>query len=218
MVCASTVFWEVDAQADFMRPGGTLYVPGAEKILPNLNRLVEAARQDRVFLVSSADAHNPEDPEFREWLPHCIKGTPGAEIVPEGLAPRRLVIPNSAEFKLPTDLQMYQQVILEKNSLDVFDNPHTEELVARIGPVGSPAFQANAEIMVFGVVTECCVRCAVEGLLRRSRRVGIATDTIRSLDEQKGAQLLADWQTRGIRLISTNEAMAIVRGSLAHSV
>jgi len=47
------VLWEVDAQADFMLPGGKLYVPGAEKIIPNIKRLVDAARDGRALLVSS---------------------------------------------------------------------------------------------------------------------------------------------------------------------
>src|SRR5215472_7628336 len=114
------ILWEVDAQADFMLPDGKLYVPGAEKIIPNLNRLVEAARQGRVLLVSSADAHPPDDPEFREWPPHCVKGTAGAELIPEARAARRLVIPNQADFVFPDDLRSYQQILLEKNTLDVF--------------------------------------------------------------------------------------------------
>ena len=84
------VLWGVDAQADFMLPDGKLYVPGAEKIIPNLNRLVEQARWARVLLISSADAHQPDDPEFREWPAHCVKGTAGAELVPEARAARRL--------------------------------------------------------------------------------------------------------------------------------
>ena len=43
MASKSVVFWEVDAQRDFMLPGGALYVPGAEKILPNLKSLVDVA-------------------------------------------------------------------------------------------------------------------------------------------------------------------------------
>ena len=45
MVSRNLVFWEVDTQADFMLPGGKLYVPGAEKLLPNIRRLTDAARQ-----------------------------------------------------------------------------------------------------------------------------------------------------------------------------
>jgi nicotinamidase-related amidase len=62
LVSPKTIFWEVDVQADFMLPGGSLYIPGAEKIIENINLLVDAARQGRVFLISSADAHNPNDP------------------------------------------------------------------------------------------------------------------------------------------------------------
>ena len=39
------ILWEVDTQADFMLPGGKLYVPGAEKLIPNIKRLADAARQ-----------------------------------------------------------------------------------------------------------------------------------------------------------------------------
>ena len=100
LISPITVFWEVDAQADFMLPDGKLYVPGAEEIIPNLNRLVETVRQGRVFLISSADAHNPDDLELRDWPPHCLKGTPGSALLPEACASRRLVIPNENGFVL----------------------------------------------------------------------------------------------------------------------
>ena len=50
MAPSNLFFWEVDTQADFMLPTGKLYVPGAERLLPNIRRLTEAARQGRVFL------------------------------------------------------------------------------------------------------------------------------------------------------------------------
>jgi len=210
VVSAKTIFWEVDAQRDFLYPGGALYVPGAEAILQNLDRLVEAARRGWVFLVSSADAHHPGDPELTEWPPHCLAGTPGAEIVAEGQAGRRLVIPNRAEFVLPVDLASYQQVTLEKNTLDVFENPQTERLVARLTPSGSPQFEADVEFVVFGVVTEYCVRCAVEGLLRGGRRVAVVTDAVWPLDPGRGRELLDGWQARGVRPIATATAVALV--------
>jgi len=33
------LFWDVDTQLDFMMPGGSLYIAGAEKIIPNLREL-----------------------------------------------------------------------------------------------------------------------------------------------------------------------------------
>jgi nicotinamidase/pyrazinamidase len=207
LVAAKTIFWEVDVQADFILPGGKLYVPGAEKIIANINRLVEEVRQDRVFLISSADAHSPDDVELRDWPPHCMKGSPGAEILPEASAPRHLVIPNEPRFAVPADLTAFQQVILQKNQLDVFTNPHAAALLERMKETNSPAFAANPEFVVFGVATEYCVRCAADGLLRKGCRVAIVTDAIKALDEGKGQEVLNELELRGARLISTEEAL-----------
>ena len=204
------VLWEVDAQADFMLPGGKLYVPGAEKIIPNLNRLVEAARQERTLLISSADAHSPDDPEFREWPVHCVKGTAGAELIPEARAARQFVIPNQSDFVLPGDLGSYQQILLEKNTLDVFDNPNTDKVLARLNASQNRRVGAGLDFLIFGVVTEYCVLRATDGLLRRDYRVGIVEDAIQSLDERKGHAILNDLQARGARVISTSEALALL--------
>lgn len=210
MISPKTVFWEVDVQADFMLPGGKLYVPGAEETIPNLNRLVETVRQGRVFLISSADAHNPDDPELRDWPPHCLKGTPGADHLPEACAPSRLVIPNDKRFVLPGNVTAYQQVILQKDTLDVFDNPNTDALLARLNPAASPGFDPNLEFVVFGVATEYCVRLAVDGLLRRGRLVSIVTDAVSSLNHRKGQQILESLESCGARPITSETALKLV--------
>src|ERR1700747_961269 len=119
MVSRNLIFWEVDTQKDFMLPGGKLYVPGAEKLLPNIRRLTDAARQERVFLVSHGCFHAPNDPEFKIFPPHCVKGTAGAEWVPEALTENVVRVPNDTEAKLPEDLFRYQQILLEKQTLDI---------------------------------------------------------------------------------------------------
>ena len=210
LITPKTVFWEVDAQADFMLAGGKLYVPGAEQIIPSLNRLVETVRQGRVFLISSADAHNPDDPELRDWPPHCLRGTPGADLLPEACASSRLIIPNEKGFVLPGNVTAYQQVTLQKNTFDVFDNPNTDALLARLNPAGSPGFDLNPEFVVFGVATEYCVRLAVDGLLRRGRRVSIVTDAVRSLNHRKGQDILESLESCGARPITSEEALKLV--------
>src|SRR5690348_18513736 len=95
------VFWEVDTQADFMLPGGKLYVPGAEKRIPQMKRLVEAARAGKVFLVSSTDQHAPDDPEFQRFPAHCVRGTSGAAILPGLTAEKPLPIPNEEKSAVP---------------------------------------------------------------------------------------------------------------------
>lgn len=209
-----TILWEVDAQADFMLPGGKLYVRGAEKIIPNINRLVDMTREGRALLISSGDAHSENDPEFQVFPPHCVKGTPGARIIPEGLAERYLPVPNEASFTLPSRLSDYRQILLEKQTLDVFDNPFAGELVERFREwLGS-----DTEYIVFGVVTEYCVRCAVKGLLERGQHVAIVTDAIETLKPEEGRRALNDLKMLGARLIDTEQALAEVRASVSPGV
>ncbi len=196
------IFWEVDVQADFMLPGGKLYVPGAEKLLPNIRKLTDAARRGEVFLVSHGCFHPANDPEFKHFPPHCLKGTPGAEFVPEALAKNFVRVKNDAHASLPENLFKYQQIILEKETLDVFESRHADELVERLGNV--------AEFVVFGVVTEYCVSLAVKGLLKRKRRVAVVSDAIETLAPEAGEKTLAELRSLGARVVTTDEVLAQV--------
>jgi nicotinamidase/pyrazinamidase len=194
------ILWEVDVQADFMLPGGKLYVPGAEKRLPNIRKLTDAARRGEVFLVSHGCFHTANDPEFKQFPPHCLKGTPGADFVSEALADNFVRVENDANAKLPEDLSKYQQIILEKQTLDVFESRHADELVERLGDI--------AEFVVFGVVTEYCVSLAVKGLLKRKRQVAVVRDAIETLAPEVGNKTLAELQSLGAKLVTTDAILA----------
>lgn len=200
------VFWEVDTQADFMLPGGKLYVAGAETIIPNLKRLVDAARSGRVLLISDTCVHSPDDEEFRDWPPHCLRGTPGAEIIPEARASRFYSVPNRAGAARNLELTRFQQVNLEKQTLNVFDNPNTDVVLDRLQNL----IRKDAEFAVFGVVTEYCVRLAARGLIERGRRVAVVTDAIAALDRDTGNKTLDELASLGAGRITTDEALALV--------
>ena len=199
MVSSDFIFWEVDVQRDFMLPGGKLYVPGAEKLLPNIRRLTSAAREGQVFLVSHGCFHTEDDPEFKIFPPHCVKGTTGAELVPEALADRVARIPNEPDAKLPDDLSRYHQILLEKQTLNIFESRHAETLLRKLG--------GDAEFVVFGVVTEYCVNFAAKGLLERGRRVALVQDAIQTLNKDDGNQTVTDLQRAGARLTTTDQAL-----------
>ena len=200
MVSRDFIFWEVDVQADFMLPGGHLYVPGAEKLLPNIRRLTDAARQGKVFLVSHGCFHTPNDPEFKTFPPHCVKGKPGSDLVPEALTDKVVRVENTDLAKLPADLSQYQQILLEKQTLNIFESRHADALVQQLG--------SQAEFVVFGVVTEYCVSFAAKGLLERGRKVAVVKDAIETLKPEDGSSTIADLQRRGARLITTNQALS----------
>lgn len=208
MVSRDFVFWEVDVQRDFVLPGGNLYVPGAEKLLPNIRRLTDAARQGKVLLASHGDFHPPNDPEFKIFPPHCVKGTLGSELVPEAITENVARVPNEPEARVPEDLSKYQQILLEKQTLSIFESRHAEALLNKLG--------TRAEFVVFGVVTEYCVSFAVKGLLERGRRVAVVTDAIETLNPEEGDKAVVEFVRLGARLVTTDEALATL-GDQAHA-
>lgn len=205
----NVVFWEVDVQADFMLPGGKLYVPQAEEIIPAIRQLVVACRDAGALLISSADAHNPADPELQQWPPHCMKGTAGAEIIPEARLEDALFVPNDPGWKLPADFARHQQLVIQKNELNVFTNPHTGQLLNDLSRAG---IREDAEFIVFGVVTEYCVQFAAEGLLQRWKKIAVVADAIKEIDIAKGECSLRDFQAHGARLTTTAEVVNSLRG------
>lgn len=182
-----------------MLPGGKLYVPGGEKLLSNIRKLTDAARRGEVFLVSHGDFHPVDDPEFTHFPPHCLKGSPGADLLPDALTDNYVRIENDPTLKLPEDLSRYQQIVLEKQTLDIFESRHADALVERLGDA--------AEFVVFGVVTEYCVSGAVKGLLKRRRRVAVVRDAIGTLAPEVGNKALAELQSLGATLVTTDEIL-----------
>src|SRR5262249_19278272 len=160
-------------------------------------------RKQTVFVVSHVCLHSPDAPEFKRFPPHCVRGTPGAEFVPEALTARVARIPNSNDSRLPDNLDDFHQVLLEKQTLDIFESLHAHHLVERL--------PRHADFVVFGVVTEFCVHFAAKGLLERKRKVFIVEDAIETLAGEHGARSISELKSLGARMISTSEALAKVR-------
>ena len=202
------VLWCVDAQKDFMLPGGKLYVPGAEKLLPNIRRLVDVAREGRAFLVSHGCFHTPDDPEFAQFPSHCVKSTEGSEFVAEAVTDDHHRVPNSPEASIPQNPRGKKQIIFEKQTLDIFETHHAEKVLKHLDP--------NAEIFVFGVVTEYCVRLAAKGLLDRGHKVTIIEDAIETLDPEIGRKTLSELKALGAKFATTDQALARLNHSNHH--
>src|SRR5437762_5587329 len=123
---AGIAFVDVDTQADFMDPAGRLYVPGAEQIVPCLQELFGYAVRARVPVLSTTDAHTPDDPEFKDWPPHCVVGTPGQKKIPQTVMARSITIEQAAQTPAEWNwlLTHYDQIVFPKPTLNAFDNPH----------------------------------------------------------------------------------------------
>jgi len=208
-----TVFWDVDTQADFMLATGSLPVPGAEALRPNLARLTGAARAAGVTIVHTADDHEPDDPEiaatpdFVETFPaHCLRGTPGALRVAE-------TVPGDDAVDIPPDgavdvvaAAASPEIVLRKNRFDAFSNPATRLLLAALAP---------ERVVVYGVALEVCDRFAVEGMLGLGAgfEIVVVEDAVAALDPARGAELLEEWKGRGVLVTTTDDVVRDVGGS-----
>ena len=178
-----TVFFDIDAQIDFMFPAGALYAPGAEKILPAISKLNHYAAHHRIPLVSTMDAHSENDPEFRDWPPHCVVDTLGQQKPGSTLLEKRAIVPNS-----PSALPLIDQILLEKQTFSCLSNVNFTHLLDH--------FNADRYV-VYGVVTEVCVKFAAFGLLETGKRVEIVTDAVCALNQENGAKTLSDFTAAG---------------------
>ncbi|MCO5165545.1 MAG: cysteine hydrolase [Planctomycetes bacterium] len=197
-------FVDVDTQVDFMEPGGKLYAQGAERIKPNLARLVTFARERGVPLVSSVDAHGEADAEFAEYPPHCLRGTPGQRKVAETITGREVFVPNAEADTVPDPTRVHP--VLEKQQFSLFTHRKAEQVIGATGA---------RELAVFGVVTEVCVRQAVLGLLERGYAVRVVEDAIWPIEAAAGARALEEMQAKGARLTTTGALLAELEGAPA---
>src|ERR687883_1774477 len=157
-------------------------------------RLVAAAREAGIVHVASADDHELTDPEISrdpDWRntypPHCLRGTPGAEKIPETKqrAPLPLSLVPFPPGLVPKLVRGRREILLLKKNFNVFTNPNTDPLLDALDP---------DEIVVFGVATDVCDDAAVRGFLQRGRRVRLVEDAARGLDEARVSACTKFWR------------------------
>ena len=180
-----TVFIDVDTQLDFLYPAGALYVPGAETIVPAIFRLNRYAAEHGHIVVSTADAHSEDDPEFATWPPHCVTGTTGQHKAAATVLEHNVVIPN---VKRELALDGASQLIVEKQTLDAFATHTLARILDRL---------AADRFVLYGVVTEICVLWAARGLLARRKPVAVVTDAIRELRPEDSSRALEEIRSLG---------------------
>jgi len=183
-----TVFFDVDTQLDFLYPAGALYVPGAESVVSQVAALNQYAAQHGIPVVSTMDAHTENDPEFRAWPPHCVAGTAGQQKPAATLLEKRATVNSTPHNFDDLDIQGAQQILLEKQSVDCFTNPNLPPLLDRLNATSC---------VVYGVVTEICVKNAALGLLKSACKVTLVTDAVRSLDDARCGEFLMEFAAAG---------------------
>ncbi|MBM4038817.1 MAG: cysteine hydrolase [Planctomycetes bacterium] len=196
----TTAFFDVDTQRDFMVPSGALYVRGARAVSGNIRRLVAYAAERRLRIFASTDAHVPGDPEMQRFPPHCMLGTAGQRKIAGTVLRDRAIVPfgPALDARGIAEALQHQQVIIEKQSYDVFDNPSTAALLRASGA---------KHFVVFGVATDFCVRAAVLGLLKEGYKVTVVCDAIRGIVPEDTARALDEMRGAGARFTTTDRVL-----------
>ena len=187
------VFLDVDTQVDFMSPRGRLYVPHAEEIIPNLAKLMLWARDHRIPIISSADTHAPDDPEFAQWPPHCVVGTPGQRRIAETFFPDAVVV-EDRPGAFQASKEWVGQLIVEKPVYVVSANVNFDAILASLG---------QSRFVVFGVATEYCVLSDVLALRKRNLPVALVRDAIKPITEEGGRKAIEEMVAEGVQLVTT---------------
>lgn len=191
-----TIFIDIDTQNDFILNGGALTAK-AEDIIPALRRITEFAASNGIPILASQDTHTPDDPEFADFPPHCVKGTKGYAKINETTLPAAIRIsmkPEAHDWKEETD--SHKQMIFEKNNLDIFTNPNFEKAVMESGA---------DKYVVYGIATEYCVKIVVMGLLKRGKKTAVVTDVIKAIDKTAGKTALDEMAAAGAQLVTIKD-------------
>ena len=192
------VFLDIDTQVDFMHPHGALYVPQAEQIIPKLDELMNFARQERILVLSTADAHPANDPSFAEWPPHCVIGTSGQKRIPQTSFTLPRVIRNiPGDFQPPVERS--GQMIIEKTDYDVTRNPNFGALLKSIG---------RCRVVAFGVATDYCVKASVLSLRKLGVPVDLVQDAVRGVNEEASRKAINEMVEADVRLVTTAQVIA----------
>jgi nicotinamidase-related amidase len=153
----------IDLLNDFVT--GDLKTKRAKHIIPKLKKLIEAARKHGIPVIYSNDAHYPQDVEVVEkWGKHAIKGTKGAEVIPE-------LKPASKDY------------VVEKRTYSSFYETGLEPLLRSLYKGGGAK-----TVILGGLHTNICVRHTAADAFFRGYKIIIAKDGVEAFTQEEHEQ------------------------------
>ncbi len=186
----------VDFQNDFT-PGGALPVPDGDRIAAPLNRLLD----EFDLVVATRDWHPPDHGSFRGvevdpsrwhgtdppsiWPPHCVQGTPGAELHP-------------ALERAKVDVVIDKGQDPNSQGYSGFQDTGLADLLRERGV---------DRLVVGGLATDYCVKNTVLDALELGLDVVVVEDAIGGVEAQPGdsARAVEEMQEAGASRAASND-------------
>jgi nicotinamidase-related amidase len=150
----SNVVLVVDMVRGFCEEGHNLYVgPTVREIVPRIRELLREERARGSHIVFLCDTHEPDDPEFKMFPPHCVRGGEETEVIPE--------------------LQEFAEEVIPKRRYSGFFETNLDERLKELTP---------DKIIVAGDCTNICVLYTVADARNRDYAVEVPADCVATFD------------------------------------
>jgi nicotinamidase/pyrazinamidase len=169
----------VDVQVDFL-PGGALAVPDGDAVIEPINALAAAPGFD--IVLATRDWHPADHMSFQAqggpWPPHCVKGTPGAQL-------------SSALDQGRIDLVIDKGTTPEAEGYSAFESDELRSLVRTERIVAAT---------IVGLATDFCVLHTARDALREGLVITVERDAVRGIDADGSAEALDELAALGARI------------------
>jgi nicotinamidase/pyrazinamidase len=193
------IFFDVDTQRDFMESTGELYVPDAQTIRQRIGELLRIAGERKITTISSCCSHQPDDPEFAIFPPHCLAGSRGAERIFNTLPELpRIVVSVDARSDPNARLEAATHYLVEKKAFDLFTN-------AWLAGMRVKGIFKDQKCVVFGVATDYCVRACALGLASAGAHVYLVEDAVRGVSQETTSRTMEEMRDAGVILTTTEK-------------
>ncbi|MGY6274305.1 isochorismatase family protein [Methylomonas sp. MgM2] len=153
----------VDLQNDFL-PGGSLAVPGADRVIPVINAYIAKFRCRKLPVYASRDWHPTDHCSFLSqggpWPEHCVAGSSGAQF--------------SAALQLPEGCRIVSK------GVEAADNGYS--VFAGTGLHADLKHAGVNRLFVCGIATDYCVLQTVLSALHLQYRVFLLEDAVRAVN------------------------------------
>lgn len=153
----------VDMLHDFVDEDGALPIRGLKEVTPYIAQLKAAAEENGILVVYANDAHAQDDPEFKVYGRHAVKGERGARVIDE-LAPNK------------------DSLVIEKQALSLFSNPNADKYLKE---------RNIDDLLMTGGATEYCVLGGGMDGIKNKYKVSLVVDAIAGIDINRGDQYKA---------------------------
>jgi len=182
----------IDMQNDFVQPGASACVAGAQASLPTLRRLLDQARAMGWTVIHVTREHRADGSDveifrreaFGQGQGICVAGTPGADIVPE-LAP------------LPSEYRII------KRRFSAFLFTEFDALLRRLG---------IATLVLAGTQYPNCIRATAVDAMAHDYRAVVVTDACSAQTPEVASHNIFDLSRMGVFCVEFDGLPALLAG------